>query len=104
MSITSKQFQTMVTAFSSIAPKISILVYLSIDFTHQDFQRGWERKEMDFVAKQKAFMRFAHPTVDIYAMPGEGFRHQDLGAVEQAHTIAQTIWAISGAWMLNRSN
>jgi hypothetical protein len=94
----------MVTAFSSIAPKISILVYLSIDFTHQDFQRGWERKEMDFVAKQKAFMRFAHPTVDIYAMPGEGFRHQDLGAVEQAHTIAQTIWAISGAWMLNRSN
>jgi hypothetical protein len=94
----------MVTAFSSIAPKISILVYFSIDFTHQDFQRGWERKEMDFVAKQKAFMRFAHPTVDIYAMPGEGFRHQDLGAVEQAHTIAQTIWAISGAWMLNRSN
>jgi hypothetical protein len=52
---------------------------------------------MDFVAKQKAFMRFAYPTVDIYAMPGEGFRHQDLGAVVQAHTIAQTIWAISGA-------
>jgi hypothetical protein len=92
----------MVRAFSSIAPKISILVYLSIDFTHQDFQRGWERKEMDFVAKQKAFMRFAYPTVDIYDMPGEeDFRHQDLGSVEQAHTIAQTIWAISRAWMLN---
>ncbi len=73
------------------------LVHPLIGFTHQDFRRGWERKEMDFVAKQKAFMRFAYPTVDIYAMPGEGFRHQDLGAVVQAHTIAQTIWAISGA-------
>ena len=71
------------------------LVHLLIGFTHQDFQREWERKEIDFVAKQKAFMRFAYPTVDIYAMPRKG--HQDLGAVGQAHTIAQTIWAISGA-------
>jgi hypothetical protein len=86
----------MVTAFFSIAPKISILIYLSIGFTHQDFQRGLERKEIDFVAA-KAFMRFAYPTVDIYAMPWEGFCHQDLGAVGRAHTIAQTIWAISGA-------
>jgi hypothetical protein len=87
----------MVTAFSSIAPKIAIPVYLLIGFTHQDFQRGWERKEIDFVAKQKAFMRFAYPTVDIYAMPWEGFCHQDPRAVGQAHTIAQTIWAISRA-------
>ncbi len=87
----------MVTVFSSIAPKIYILVHLLIGFTHQDFRKGWERKEIDFVAKQKAFMRFAYPTVAIHAMPGEGFCHQDLGAVGQAHTIAQTIWAISGA-------
>nr|WHW95406.1 ribosomal protein S12 [Aneura pinguis]WHW95448.1 ribosomal protein S12 [Aneura pinguis]WHW95490.1 ribosomal protein S12 [Aneura pinguis]WHW95532.1 ribosomal protein S12 [Aneura pinguis]WHW95574.1 ribosomal protein S12 [Aneura pinguis] len=74
-------------------------VHLPIGFTHQDFQRGWERKEIDFVAEQKAFMRFAYPTVDIYATPWKGgFCHQDLGAaVGQAHTIAQTIWAISGA-------
>nr|YP_003275990.1 hypothetical protein PlpuMp38 [Pleurozia purpurea]ACR19374.1 hypothetical protein PlpuMp38 [Pleurozia purpurea] len=62
---------------SSIAPKISILVYPLIGSTHQDFRRGWERKEIDFVAEQKAFMRFAYPTVDIYAMPWKG--QQDLG-------------------------
>jgi hypothetical protein len=56
-----------------------------------------ETKAIPAMYEHETFMRFAYPTVDIYAMPGEGFRHQDLGAVVQAHTIAQTIWAISGA-------
>ena len=80
------------------------LVYPSIAFIDQDFQKRRERKKMKIgqvfshLAKkiysffQKAFLRFAYFIVDIYAMPWKGMCHQDLEAVgQQAHTIAQTI-------------
>lgn len=53
---------------------------------------------------QKAFLRIVYRIVDIYAMPFQGMCHQDLKVVGQAYTIAQTIWAISGACIVNKNN
>jgi hypothetical protein len=80
------------------------LVYPSIAFIDQDFQKKRERKKMKigqgfghssekiYSFFEKAFLRFAYFIVDIHVMPFQGMCHQDLEAVgQQAHTIAQTI-------------